>query len=202
MCCLAVCGIADWRVWNARSRNRLEVARWGEGMVILEAWLKLDFSESSVDSVGLWMGTVLGPLQVLWYILGPRVHRGIAATSVGWFVLVTLGLWLTWILGNLGITTVCLVLEQVTGTVVTVIPVWSVDSVGVLGSRVLSVPLVSMGSVVSVAVVVCSMMCGGCVLTLGLWHVFRKYCRARWTSSSHASGFSRNALSHSSQVSP
>ena len=116
--------------------------------------MKFGFSESSVGSVGLWMGTVLGPLRVLWYILGPRVHQGIAATGVGWFVLVTLGLWSTWILGSLGITMVYLALEQVKGTVVTVIPAWSVDSVGILESRVLPVPLVSVGSVVSVVAVV------------------------------------------------
>ena len=84
--------------------------------------MKLGFSESSVGSVDLWMGTVLGPLQVLWHILGPRVHRGIAATGVGWFVLVTLGLWSTWILGSSGITMVSLALEWARGTVVTEIP--------------------------------------------------------------------------------
>ena len=128
-------------------------------MVISGAWLMFDFSESSVGSVDLWvlwMGTVSGPLQVLWRILGPRVHRGISAAGVGWFVLVTLGLWLTLILGSLGITMVCLALEQVRGTVVTVIPAWSVDSVGFLGSRVLPVPPVPVGSVVSVESVVSS----------------------------------------------
>ena len=122
-------------------------------MVISEAWLKLGFPESSVDSVDLWVlwvGTVLSPLRVLWHILDPRVHRGIAATDVDWSVLVILGLWLTWILGNLGITMVCLALEQVRGTVVTVIPALSVGSVGILESRALLVPLRSVDSVVSV----------------------------------------------------
>ena len=49
---------------------------------------------------------------------------------------------------------VCLALEQARGTVVTVIPAWSVDSVGIPGSRVLPVPLVSAGPVVSVVAVV------------------------------------------------
>ena len=132
----------------------MEVARWGEGMVISEAWLKLGFYESSVGSVDLWMGTVLGPLQVLWYILGPRVHRDIAVTGAGWFVSATPGLWLIWILRSLGIIMVYLVLEQVEGTVVNVIPAWSLDSVGILGSRVFLVPLVSVGSVVSVVAAV------------------------------------------------
>ena len=126
-------------------------------MVISEAWLKLGFSESSVGSVDLWvlwMGTVVDPLRVLWHILGPRVHQGIAVTGVGWSVLVTLGLWSTWILGSLGITMVYLALEQVKGTVVTVIPAWSVDSVGILEFWALLVPLVSAGSVVSVVGVV------------------------------------------------
>ena len=94
-------------------------------MVISAAWLKLGFLwilAGSVDLWVLWMGIVVGPLRVLWHILGPKVHRGIAVTSVGWFVLVTLGLWLTWISGSLGITMVCLALEQVRGTVVAVIP--------------------------------------------------------------------------------
>ena len=91
-------------------------------MVISGAWLKLGFSVSPVGSVDLWMGTVLGPLRVLWRILGPRVHLGIAVIDAGWFVLVNLGLWLTLILGSLGITMVSPVLEQVRGTVVTVIP--------------------------------------------------------------------------------
>ena len=117
----------------------------------------LGFSESPVGSVDLWvlwMGTVLGPPQVLWRIWGPRVHQGIVVTGAGWFVLVTPGLWLTWILASLEITMVYLVLEQVTGTVVTVIPSLSVDSVGILESRVPLVPPVSVGSVVSVAAVV------------------------------------------------
>ena len=126
-------------------------------MVILEAWLKLGFSESSVGSVDLWvlwMGTVVDPLRVLWHILGPRVHQGIAVTGVGWSVLVTLGLWLTLILVSLEITVVYLVLEQVTDAVAIVIPALSVDSVGILGSRVPLVPPVSVSSVVSVAAVV------------------------------------------------
>ena len=94
-------------------------------MVISVAWLKLSFLGISVGSVDiwvLWMGTVVGPLRVLWHILGPRVHPGIVVTSIGWSVLVTLGLWLTWILGNLEITTVFLVLAQAKDTVVTEIP--------------------------------------------------------------------------------
>ena len=53
------------------------VVRWEEGRVILEAWLKLDFLDGSVDSVGLWMlwmGIVVDPLRVLWCILGPMVY--------------------------------------------------------------------------------------------------------------------------------
>ena len=156
MCCPEVCGIAGWRVWNAQNRNRLAAVRWEEGMVISGAWMKLGFLRILVDSVDLWvlwMGTFVGPLRVLWHIWDPRVRRDTAAAGVGWFVLVTLGLWSTWILGSLGITMVYLALEQVKGTVVTVIPAWSVDSVNILGSRVLPVPLVSVDSVVSVVAV-------------------------------------------------
>ena len=54
----------------------------------------------------------------------------------------------------LGITIVSLVLEQAKDTVVTEIPAWSVDSVGILESCVLLVPLVSVGPVDSVVSVV------------------------------------------------
>ena len=77
----------------------------------------------------------------------PRVCRGIFVDDVDWFVSGSLGPWLTWTSSNLGTTMVSLVLEQTKGTVVTVIPVWTVDSVGVLESRVLPVPLVSVGPV-------------------------------------------------------
>ena len=53
-------------------------------MVILEAWLKSGSSESSVGSVGLWMGIVVDPLRVLWHSGCPRVHLGTAVGGVGW----------------------------------------------------------------------------------------------------------------------
>ena len=49
---------------------------------------------------------------------------------------------------------VYLALEQAKGNVVTVIPAWSVVSVNILGSRVLPVPPVSAGPVLSVVAVV------------------------------------------------
>ena len=51
-------------------------------MVILRVWLKLDFFGIFVVSVGLWMGTVVGPLRVLYRILDLRAHRGIVAVDI------------------------------------------------------------------------------------------------------------------------
>ena len=105
----------------------------------------------------------MGPLQVLWRILGPTVHRGIAVIDVCWFVWVTLGLWLTWIVDTPGITIVYLVVEQARDIVVTEMPACSVDSVDILGSRVLPVPLMSVGSVGPVGSVVAVVSVGSVV---------------------------------------
>ena len=78
-------------------------------------------------------------------------------------MLVTLGLWFTWILSSLEITMVSLVLGQATDIVVTVIPAWSVGPVGILGSRVLPVPPVSVGPVVPVVSVVAMVSVGSVV---------------------------------------
>ena len=100
------------------------------------------------------MGTVEGPLRVLWCTLVPRAHRGIFVVDVDLFVSGNLDLWLTWISETLVRTMVLVVLEPARSTVVTVILVWSVDSVDILGSWVLPVPLVSVDSVDPVVSVV------------------------------------------------
>ena len=126
------------------------MARSEAGRVISGAWLKLGFLGIPVGSVDLWvlwMEIVVGPFQVLWRIWYPRVHQGIVVTDLGWPVSRSLGLWLKRMLDSLGIVMVSLVLAQVKGTVVPGISAWSVDAVGTLESRVLPVPLVSVGSV-------------------------------------------------------
>ena len=95
----------------------------------------------------LWMGIVVDLLQVLWHILDPRMHRGIVARGVDWLGSMTLGLWLTWIVGIPGIEVVSSVLVLARSTVVIEAPAWPVDSVDIPGSRVLLVPTVSVDSV-------------------------------------------------------